>query len=100
MCGGREDAVQVFAVSVGHEYLSKGVTLHQVYNLLYAQGVKLVKDVVQEQYRRVADSTAQQFKLCQLKARDEGFLLALRPFALHGVAVEHDFQVVAVDAVQ
>ena len=42
----------------------------------------------------------QQFKLRQLQCNDKCFLLSLRPFAFHLVPVEHDFQVIAVDAVQ
>ena len=47
-----QDAVEMVAVGIGDEYLSKIGTRYQVDNRLYPLGIQLVEDIVEQQEGR------------------------------------------------
>ena len=96
-----EDLVEVVTVRVGDEDLSEGVTGDKIDDLLYASGIELVEDVVeQEQGSGGRGCPAEKVKLGQFQGEHECLCLSLTALAPHGVVADEHLQVVAVNAVE
>ena len=96
-----QDIREVVAVSVCYEYLPEIITRHYVDNLLHTGRVKLVEDIIKQEYgQSLARCVPQELKLCQLERYDEGLVLPLTALASERVSVNHHLKVVTVNAVE
>ena len=101
MVGGGEYAVEVVAVGVGDENLSKVVAAHIVDNAAHAAGVEFVENVVEQQEGRAPLTVVFEIEeLRQFHGDEEGLDLSLRGFSAHAVAVHLQVEVVLVGAVE
>ena len=99
--GGGEDAVEVVAVGVGDEDLSKVVAAHIVDNATHAAGIELVENIVEQQEGRAPLTVVFEIEeLRQFHGDEEGLDLSLRGFSAHAVAVHLQVEVVLVGAVE
>ena len=90
--------VKVGAVGVGDEDLAKTVAGHDIDDALHTAGVQLVKDVVEQQDGHGGIVGFEKVELGKPEGYRVGLTLPLAARAPHGIAIEHQFQVVAVDA--
>ena len=93
-----DDLVEVFAVGVGDENLAEDVACHQLHDALYAGGVELVEEVVEQKYGGCGAMLGKELILCQFERYKVSFALSLRADSLHGIVVERHLHVVAVYA--
>ena len=93
--------VEMVAVGVGDEYLSEVGTGDELHDLFHTVCVELVENVVKQQHGcGVGGSAFEKVELCKLQRKNEGLVLTLASFALHLIAVEQHFKVVAMHAVK
>ena len=76
-----------FGVGIAYENLTEALVVDHANEALYALGIEFVKDVVEEQYGLAANGLVQHFERRELKRDEKALLLALRPYALQGMAV-------------
>ena len=84
--GLQQDAVQMFAVGVGDEYLPEGIAGHEFHNLCHPVRVQFVEYVVQQQDGREAVHSFQEVELRQLERCEVGLVLPLRAYAFDGIS--------------
>ena len=93
--------VEMVAVGVGDEYLSKTRRTNNLHNTLHTVGVEFVEDVVEQEQRCCARGSAlEEVKLCQFECHGKGFVLSLTALALHLMRAEGEEQVVAMHTMQ
>lgn len=90
--------LQPFRMGVGNEYLAVGGTGHQGDQAGDAFLVQFFKHIVQQQQRRKLFELFDHFKLGQLQGKQRALALSLRGAAFHGMVVEQELEVIAVDA--
>ena len=72
-----EDRLQTGRVAIGNEDLPKSVARYEVQQLLYATGIELVEEVIQQKDRTFMLLLGQNGVLCQFEGDEEGLLLPL-----------------------
>ena len=96
-CSTSHYAVEVFAVGVGNEYLTKYIARYELHDALDTLRVELVKQVVKQQYRCRVAIVGQEVVLCQLQGYQVGLALSLRAYTFHGIFVQCHLHVVAMN---
>ena len=71
---------------------------HQAHEFHHTLVIQLVKDVVEQQNRLIADLLVVELELCQADGHHEGFLLSLRAETLQRMAIQGEIQVILMDA--
>lgn len=94
-----EYAVQVVAIGIRHEGLSKTVAADQFYNLLHTAGVQLVEDVIQQEDGcGLLPGVVKEVELCQFQGDEVRLILSLTTLSLEWETAERHLKVVLVNA--
>src|SRR5258708_1253543 len=91
---------QPFAVGIGNKQLSLVLYAYPMQEVVHAALVEFFEYIVEQQYGRETFKRFQQFKLGQLKGKEQAFALSLRSRCFKRLFAERDDQIIAVDALR
>lgn len=73
-----ENLVEMITIGIRDEYLTEAITRNQLHYRLNTLGIKLIKDIIEQEKRRcVGTGSLQETKLSQLQGNDEALVLSL-----------------------